>query len=192
MSSALSDIVKSRLVGTLHRLYQRSYPVVVKEPMLHPTPFLFLLNHYKEQNVPELQERDQLLENKVLKGVATYGYFANDTGHYSVAFEKQVTDRVNEVIFALDKAGLDWSTSGGLLQLENTVHDTEGPWAKIIDDLELTGARTTMSTVHPQVFYDMLGTKDRYMGAMRDGELYSEDMKESWKQDGFTVEFPQG
>lgn len=190
MSGALSEVVAGRLVGTMHRLFQRS-GTIVKEPMLHPTPYLFLYDHYVEKTKHTAGAQLAKSEDASVP-VSIRQYIPIEPSPYSVALEAQVTNRVHQVIEALDKAGYDCLTLKGLEKLEDAIQDKNSAVAKIINDLELTGANTTAIQVDKLVFYNMLGTKDRYMGGMRDGELYSETLKESWKTDGFAVEFPKG
>jgi hypothetical protein len=191
-----SEAVASRLVGSIHRLFNRAKHVRITEPMLHPTPFLFLYDHHQEHTrktsgdtVPiESAGQTAVLTTRV----AFQQYVPLDAEPYSVALEQQVQDSVHDLIKAFDNAGLDWQTYDGLLKLEESIHEKGTALDKIIEEHDLTGARTVVTTIDPLVFYSMLGDKDRFMGSMRDGELYPDALKETWKHDGLALQFAKG
>jgi len=180
--------LQGRLVGTIHRLFNRS-GIKITEPMLHPTPYLFLLDAHRKDAIKKTAEPADV-------DVSYHRYpvhhESEEATPYSVAAEARVQSKVHDLILSLDKAGVEWWTYDGLRKLEQDVLKKGTVWDQIIEEQGLVGARTVGVAIHPDIFYNFLGEKDRKMGALRDQELFSNDLLQNWKKNGFSIEFNKG
>jgi hypothetical protein len=186
------SVLQGRLVGTLHRLFNRS-GIKITEPMLHPTPYLFLLDAHCQEG-EAVNKISQISPSDVEVSYHRYPIHHEDeeATPYSVAAEERVQSRVHDLIRSLDKAGVQWWTYDGLRKLEQDVLKNGTVWDKIIEEQGLIGARTVGVAVHPDIFYNFLGEKDRKMGGLRDIDLFTNELLQNWKRNGFSIEFNKG